>query len=274
MSLSVNLLTLAVLGLYLTLTGYFLHSRWLQATAITPQRRAIEHLGLGLALLASLPLPMLPLLAPLPHFGSREALLLLAWLTLALYWTASFFYDLEGMQPILLPFASVAALVSLALPPGHAIAIHPGPLLTGHFVLAMLAYSLFAIATGLAILHRLADRQLHRHLRLDAWQRLPPLLSLERLMFHALSAGFLLLTLTLSTGIGFSELTFGRPATFNHKTILSLLAWCTYGVLLLGHYWRGWRGRSIANWAIAGFVLLLLAYIGTRFVLEVLLASH
>ena len=82
----------------------------------------------------------------------------------------------------------------------------------------------------------------------------------------------MLLTLTLATGALFSEEVFGRALRFNHKTVFAILSWVIFGLLLAGRWRYGWRGRTALRWTLAGFVMLLLAYVGSRFVLEVILA--
>src|SRR6185436_1151122 len=100
---------------------------------------------------------------------------------------------------------------------------------------------------------------------------LPPLLTLEQLLFRLIGAAFVLLTLTLATGIAYSETLFGRALRFDHKTVFAVLSWLTFGGLLAGRWLHGWRGRTALRWTLTGFVLLILAYVGSRFVLEVIL---
>ena len=100
---------------------------------------------------------------------------------------------------------------------------------------------------------------------------MPPLQTMEELLFQLVAVGFVLLTLTLISGALFSEQLFGRAFVFTHHVVLSMAAWLVFGILLAGHWRRGWRGRSAARWTLAGFALLLLGYFGSRFVLEVLL---
>jgi ABC-type uncharacterized transport system permease subunit len=88
-----------------------------------------------------------------------------------------------------------------------------------------------------------------------------------------IGAAFLFLTLTLATGILFSETLFGRPLRADHKTVFAILSWLTFGLLLAGRRLYGWRGRTALRWTLTGFVMLLFAYIGSRFVLEVLLGK-
>ena len=83
--------------------------------------------------------------------------------------------------------------------------------------------------------------------------------------------GFVLLTLTLATGIVYSESIFGQAIPFTHKTVFAIASWLIFAALLTGRYLRGWRGRAALRWTLAGFVSLLLAYVGSRFVMEVIL---
>ena len=113
--------------------------------------------------------------------------------------------------------------------------------------------------------------RLHRGNLPQFMQSLPPLLTMERLLFQIIFAGFVLLTLTLGSGILFSEELFGKPMQFTHKTTFGILSWIIFGALLTGRALYGWRGRVAMRWTLAGFLSLFLAYIGSKFVLEVLL---
>jgi ABC-type uncharacterized transport system permease subunit len=102
-------------------------------------------------------------------------------------------------------------------------------------------------------------------------QGLPPLLAMEQLLFRIIAAGFVLLTLTLGSGILFSEELFGKPMQFTHKTVFGILSWIIFGALLAGRALYGWRGRIAMRWTLTGFLSLVLAYIGSKFVLEIIL---
>jgi ABC-type uncharacterized transport system permease subunit len=115
------------------------------------------------------------------------------------------------------------------------------------------------------------ERRLHRGNLPHFMQNLPPLLTMERLLFQIIFAGFVLLTLTLGSGILFSEELFGKPMQFTHKTVFGILSWSIFGAMLGGRVLYGWRGRVAMRWTLAGFLSLFLAYIGSKFVLEVLL---
>jgi ABC-type uncharacterized transport system permease subunit len=204
------------------------------------------------------------------RFGFAHALSAMLWLTVLLYWLESFLYDLDALQAPALALAAITVPLP-ALFPGHAGAAYAASLeFRLHLLLAMLAYSLFTIALLHALLMAALERRLHRK---DgaALGALPPLLTLERLLFRIVGGAFLLLTLTLATGFAFSESLFGRAMRFDHKTVFGVLSWLTFGLLLAGRQLYGWRGRTALRWTLTGFVLLFLAYIGSRFVLEVIL---
>lgn len=220
-----------------------------------------------------------------PHdamvFGFAFALSAMFWLGACIYWIESFFFPLEGLGLLVLPLACIASLMPLAFGGVHVLSYAAAPMFKLHFIIANVAYGLFAIAALHAVLMLFAERRLH------AWRSalqsngggwfagwldtLPPLLTLEKLLFRLIGAGFVLLTLTLVSGVLFSEQLLGRPLTFDHKTVFAVLSWLMFGALLGGRKISGWRGRAALRWVLASFVALLLAYVGSRFVFEVLL---
>jgi ABC-type uncharacterized transport system permease subunit len=204
------------------------------------------------------------------RFGFAQALSVMMFLGVAFYWIESLFYDLEGMQPLVLPLAALAVPLP-ALFPGLASAGAHAQAATFklHLALAMVAYSLFIIALLHATLMALVERRLHQ--KGSFFAGLPPLLTLEQLLFRVIGAAFVFLTLTLVTGIFFSETLFGRALRADHKTVFAVLSWVIFGLLLAGRLLYGWRGRTALRWTLSGFVMLLFAYVGSRFVLEVLL---
>ena len=141
-----------------------------------------------------------------------------------------------------------------------------------HLVFGMLAYSLFTVAMLHALLIARVESRLHAAPGLGGpLAGLPPLLSLERMVFGLIAAAFLVLTATLALGVAYSEAFLGRAMRFEHKTVFVVLSWLIFGLLLAGRWRYGWRGRTALRWTLTGFVLLMLAYPGSRFVLEVLL---
>ncbi len=140
-----------------------------------------------------------------------------------------------------------------------------------HILLSVLAYSLLIIATLQALLLAFQNYQLkHKH-PTGLVRILPPLQTMEALFFELLWTGQILLTLSIVTGFIFIENLFAQQLA--HKTLLSILAWCIYAILLWGRTRLGWRGNTAIRWALGGFAALMLAYFGSKFVIEVLLNS-
>jgi ABC-type uncharacterized transport system permease subunit len=211
------------------------------------------------------------------YFGFAKAISAMLWIGLLLLWWQSRRLPVDALRMLILPMAVVGVLLPWAFP-GTDLG-HPGdrPLFVPHLIAGTLAYGVLLLGALDALLMLSVQRDLHRPLasRASAWSRwlgqLPPLLALEKVLFQFIGIGFLLLLLTTLSGMLFSEHVFGRPFRFEHKTIFSLLSLGFFGVLLLGRLTRGWRGRIAMRFTLWGFLILLLAYVGSRFVLEVLL---
>jgi ABC-type uncharacterized transport system permease subunit len=205
------------------------------------------------------------------RFGFSYALTTIMWLALVFFWIESLYTRLDGLQMLGLPLAAVCALLPLVAPGQHALAHVDSPVFRAHFLMAMLAYSLFTLAALHALLMAVAEKQLHRGRLTRAMINLPPLLTMEALLFRLILIAFILLTLTLASGVLFSESLFGRALSFDHKTVFAIASWVIFAALLAGRHFYGWRGRKALRWTLAGFVVLMLAYVGTRFVLEAVL---
>ncbi|KAB8184791.1 inner membrane protein YpjD [Lysobacter maris] len=138
-----------------------------------------------------------------------------------------------------------------------------------HAWLALLAYATLAIAALLAVMLWLQERALRRH-RIHGWLRaLPPLVELETLLFRSITVGFVLLSATLLTGMLFVENLLAQHLV--HKTVLSVLSWLVFGGLLVGRWRRGWRGAKAVHWTLVAMALLVLAFFGSKAVLELVL---
>lgn len=134
---------------------------------------------------------------------------------------------------------------------------------------ALLAYATLAVAALLAVMSWLQERALRRHQLRDWMRALPPLVELETLTFRTIKVGFALLTAALLTGVLFVEDLFSQQLV--HKTVLSALSWLTFGALLLGRWRRGWRGEIALRWTLVAMGLLVLAFFGSKFVVELVL---
>lgn len=205
------------------------------------------------------------------NFGVGSAVSSIVWLTAVIYWVSGFFYRLEGLQTLVAPVAAVAVLLPLVFPSLRPLANTELPAFKAHISIAMLAYSLLTIAALHALLMAVVEHRLHHPAMPTVMTNLPPLLTMETLLFRVIWVGFILLTLTLISGIVFSEEVFGQPLKFTHKTLFGIISWCVFAALLAGRQFYGWRGRIAIRWTLAGFIILLLAYLGSKFVLEVIL---
>lgn len=204
---------------------------------------------------------------PGARFGFAPALSVTVWLVLAVYAVESRVLPLPALRRALALMGAASVGLALAFPgewrPGLASAWAPL-----HWVLGIAAYGL----VGAAVLHAALLGHAERQLRLRPAGGAPPaplglpLLRLEKLTFRFVVAGFVVLSATLLVGWWFAT-----PWRWDHKSIFSLLAWAVFAGLLVGRHVFGWRGRRASRWLYAGASLLLLAYVGSRFVLEVLM---
>jgi ABC-type uncharacterized transport system permease subunit len=206
-----------------------------------------------------------------PDLGFGNALALVAWLSTLIAWIMTLLRPQPGLLAMLLPASAVAAAIPLLMHVSHEIGAAEQPVGALHVAIALVAYAMFVVAVLQAIVLLWLERRLHTGALGSLPTGVPPLLTLERFVFQLTTGAFLMLTLTLASGMLFTETLFGQPLRFNHKTVFSILAWLVFAALLLGRARYGWRGRVALRWLLAGSVLLLLAYLGTKFVLEVLL---
>jgi ABC-type uncharacterized transport system permease subunit len=205
------------------------------------------------------------------YLGVGVSVSVIIWLAALIYWIGGFFYRLEGLQVFVLSAAAVLVLLPLLLPSVKPLTHTDLPAFRAHLIIALTAFSLFTIASLQALTMAVLERRLRQGPLPAFLQSLPPLLTMERLLFRIIAAGFVLLTLTLASGMLFSEELFGQPLRFTHKVVFAMVAWLIFAALLAGRRIYGWRGRVALRWTLAGFMALVLAYIGTKFVLEVVL---
>mgnify|MGYP003477305057 FL=1 len=260
-------------SLYAFLGFHFWRTRWSQVAPKAPAGiRTWERLALALALMLHGNVLYGELFGGgVMRFGFSAALSLMLWLAVLIYWVESFHARLDGLQPLVLPLAAACTLLPALFPGQHLLANVASAMFRIHFFIAMVAYSLFTLAALHAIIMAVVERRLHRGELSRPLASLPPLLTMESLLFRLITIAFILLTLTLASGFAFSETLFGKALDFNHKTLFSIISWLIFAALLVGRHAWGWRGRKALRWTMAGFVALLFAYVGSRFVLEVVL---
>ena len=203
--------------------------------------------------------------------GLGNVIGLIGWLTAILALAGSAKPAMRGLTGILLV---VAALMSLgtALPVATHFTRSMTWQLQAHVMMSMLAYSMIGIGAALALLIAAQDKRL-RQRRPTGWLRvLPPMETLEQSLFGALTIGFLLLTLAVFSGLIFVEDFFAQHLV--HKSVLSILAWLIFAILLAGRWRYGWRGKRAVHWTLVGFAILPLAYFGSKLVLEAMLGRQ
>jgi ABC-type uncharacterized transport system permease subunit len=174
------------------------------------------------------------------------------------------------LQPLVYAFSVITFIVAIHLPSHYITQLESHPYLGAHIILALISYSLLTIASLFALQLAYINYRLKHHKFPLSALKMPSLLTLEKTLFQFVLFGFVLLTLTLLTGFLFLDDMFSPQVA--HKSILTMIAWVIYSVLLWGHYSKGWRGKLIIYITIAGSSLLTIAYFGSRFVREIILA--
>jgi len=200
-----------------------------------------------------------------------DALSITAFIIMSMGLIAQTRYTLRAM---LLP-AFIIAIICLILASSYShhtpiLATSPGMLT--HILSSIIAYSLLSLATLLALTLKLMDRDLKDHHEISWLRQLPPLQTMESLLFQLITIGWLILTAAIISGGIFIDDLFAQHLA--HKTLFTSVSWLLYGLLLIGRRNYGWRGTTAFKLAIAAFIALLLAYFGSKFVLEILLKSY
>jgi ABC-type uncharacterized transport system permease subunit len=199
------------------------------------------------------------------------------WVSVAAYWVENRNFALDSMRRLVMPCAAAAAVLPVLFRGSVFQLQGQGPASGWHIAIAILAYSTLTLAAFHAVLMALQESRLHARGPAGAgWlssalDQLPALLTMEKLLFRLIGIGFVLLSLTVLSGVVFSEQLFGRALKWDHKNVFALLSWILFAALLAGRRWRGWRGKTALRFTLAGFATLVLSYVVSRFVFEVVL---
>lgn len=202
-------------------------------------------------------------------FSLSNAASLTALILVALVSVLGIAQPVHGLFILLFPLSALALLASIFLQTGRPPLAGLDAGLAAHIFLSMLAYSILAMAALQSILLGAAERGIRAKTRIAILGALPPLETMERLLFAMLWVGFA--ALTVAIGSGFLRLQDMFAQHVVHHTVLSSASWLLYFALLTGRHAFGWRGSSAVRWSLTAFSLLLLGYFGSKFVLEVLL---
>ena len=182
---------------------------------------------------------------------------------------ATWRHPVDILAVVFLPIAALALFIDSSITSKHLLAPGSSHALIFHILTSIIAYSLLALAALQAVLLSIQNNLLHSHQTRGILKLMPPLRNMEVLLFEIIFVGFIALTISLGSGLIFLENMFAQQLV--HKTVLSILAWFVFLTLLIGHWKLGWRGRTAIRWTLSGFISLMLAYFGSKFVLEVLL---
>lgn len=167
------------------------------------------------------------------------------------------------------PGAALCVALQWLLSPEPLILTDVSGILEVHVFTSLLAYALLSIAAINAVMLAIQDHVLRHPRPIRQLELLPPLAVIETVMFRLITGGWLVLTVSLITGVVFIQDLFAQHLV--HKTVLSILSWVLFGLLLAGRWWYGWRGRRAVNLTLAAMIVLVLAYFGSKLVLEVFL---
>jgi len=253
---------LIAISLYVVATFFFARKFWRQESIDRTQLLAVTAVTLafhGVGVLS------LSLSSEGFHLRVFAALSLIFWVVNSIVLVSSFKKELHNLFLLLFPLSALAVIASFFSPSSHPLSYS----LASHIILSILAYSLLTIATLQALLLAFQNRALKHKQLMTSTRLLPPLQTMEALLFEFLWVGEILLTLAIASGFWFLEDMFAQHLA--QKTVFALIAWFIYALLLWGRHQIGWRGNTAIRWALAGFVCLMLAYFGSKVVLEIIL---
>ena len=198
-----------------------------------------------------------------------NAISLIAWLMALLLLLSICTNPVESLGVFLFPMTGIAVALEMMFPGNHIIMASEAMELKLHILMSILSYSLFGLAAIHSLLLSIQDKHLREKRPGGFIRALPPLQTMETLLFQMIAIGLILLTLSLVTGAIYLEDIFAQHIA--HKTILSLIAWVVFATLLWGRWKFGWRGKKAIRWTLGGLFVLLLAYLGSKWVAEIVL---
>ncbi len=203
--------------------------------------------------------------------GFYNAMSLVSAVIVLLILIAEWRYPIDILAVVLLPVAAISMLIDGFNTTHHILPPGSSNELIFHILTSIIAYSILALAALQAILLSIQNKFLHAHHPGGIIRLMPPLSTMEILLFEFIVVGFIALTISLGSGIIFLDNMFAQQLA--HKTILSIIAWFVFLTLLIGRWKLGWRGRTAIRWTLTGFISLMLAYFGSKFVLEIVLGQ-
>jgi ABC-type uncharacterized transport system permease subunit len=190
------------------------------------------------------------------NIGFYNALSLIAAFITMFTLASALRHPVEILGILVMPLAALSIGIDMTEFSSHLLSPGSSHGLIFHILTSLIAYSVLALAAMLAIALWVQNNYLHRHQPGGMIRLLPPLITMESLLFETISIGFIFLSISLVSGLVFLENMFAQHLV--HKTVLSIIAWCVFAVLLLGRWLLGWRGRTAIRWTLGGFISLML----------------
>lgn len=261
------LLSVSAIGLYLA-AAFMVWRRLRQGGQPTQSRAFAMLLAFAAVILHGILLSRDMMSPEGVNFGFSNMLSLVTWFVTSLLVVSAYSKPIENIGILVFPLSAISLVVDLTIPTTHHLTSQSGGLGL-HIIFSILAYSLLGLATVQALMLSTQERHLHSRRPGGFVRALPPLDTMESLLFQMLTIGFALQTMSLLSGFVYLENMFAQHIA--HKTILSATAWLVFATLLWGRWRHGWRGRTAVRWTVSGFITLLLAYFGSKYVLEILL---
>ncbi|MBH80578.1 MAG: cytochrome C biogenesis protein [Gammaproteobacteria bacterium] len=204
--------------------------------------------------------------------GIQSSAVLVTWVMAAFVLAASTHIPVASLLILVLPIALVALLTHLTGDSSVEARTQLSPQLALHVLSSIVAYSILFMAACQSLVLALQERNLRGRQGIALIRLLPPLETMETLLFSMLWAGIGLLSISIISGFVYLDDMFAQHVV--HHTVLSSAAWIMYAVLLAGHYYAGWRGPRAVRWTLFAFALLVLGYFGSKFVLEIILQGQ
>lgn len=192
-----------------------------------------------------------------------------AWLAALIVLLSSLRQPIENLGIAVFPFTAISLIfLHIRQTEGVVLSSIPAGLET-HIIVSAVSYSLLALAALQSILLAIQNKQLRNRHPGGFVRALPPLETMEALLFQLIGIGYVLLSISLVSAVPYTHDIFAQHLV--HKTILSISAWIVFAILIWGRWHFGWRGRTAIRWTLSGFVVLMLAYFGSKMVRELIL---
>ena len=202
------------------------------------------------------------------NFSFHSMLVLISGLLILIYLLGSMIMPIRRLGILVFPFVILSLLLTVFWDNTAVTNLDTSIYLTSHILISILAYCLLTIATVQGVLYLYQEQQIKNRAAPAMLMALPPLQTMEQLLFRLITIGFVFLTLTLFSGVIFSNEIFGQPFVFKHHTILAFLGWVVFGIVLFKRFKDGIRGSRAVILTVIGFLLIQLGYFGTKIVSE------